>query len=317
MTQPTTNTRLSFSQNNPMLQIAWDSTSVSTFKACPRKYYYSIVCGYTSKDESVDLTFGIAYHSAQEAFHRARAIGATFDQALRIALRTAADATWDRARMRPWGSNSPYKNRETLFRSIVWYFDKYKDDTLETVILANGKAAVELSWRIELGRKAATGEDMLLCGHFDRLVKFASGTWIADYKTTKFNVFEPSFFERYSPDNQFSTYTYAGQLVYNVPIKGVICDAVQVLTEESRFQRAPITRTAQQLLEWRSDLDYWIATAEACAVNGFWPQNDTACGLYGGCPFRQVCGKTPGVREDWLKVSYNQRVWDPLKTREV
>lgn len=309
--------RLSFSPQLPSLQLAWDSTSIGELKTCPRKYEYNIIRGIVPSDTAVDLAFGTYYHSTIEHYHRSRATGASHEAALRVALRHALCQTWNVELGRPWSSDSKYKNRWTLIRSIVWYLDKFQDDPLETIILSDGKPAVELSWSFAIDfASSLTGEQFGLCGHMDRLVTFMGTTWVNDYKSTRSTLSE-DFFDRYSPDNQVSQYTYAGGIIYAQKISGVIIDAVQVQIEGSKFMRAPINRTEAQLEEWRTDLEkWWLPAAERYAEANYWPQNDKSCNLYGGCPYRRVCSKSPSVREDWLKAAYTQRIWDPLQIRE-
>lgn len=300
--------RQSFSSGNPLLQIAWDSTSLGALKTCPRYYYYSIVLGKVTRTESVHLTFGTAYHEAQREYHKCSAEGATHDVAVRSAVRRALKMTMS------WRSDDHYKNRKNLIRTIVWYFEQFKDDPIETVILKNGKPAVELSWRFDTSLTAYTKEPITLCGHLDRLGHFHDKIWINDYKSTK-SYISGDFFARYSPDNQFSTYTYAGKVVYNLEIEGVIVDVAQVLVEGTRFQRGFAHRSDAQIDEWLHDFAWWIKSAEQYASKEYWPQNDKSCGMYGGCPYRSICGKDPGERPLWLDVAFEDRLWDPLQVR--
>ena len=208
------------------------------------------------------------------------------------------------------------KNRETLVRSIAGIFEQFEDDPMETIILSNGKPAVELSFRLELGRKAKqTGEDMLLCGHLDKLAMWQGSPWVIDHKTTKY-MLDDSFFQKFSPDNQMSTYNYASKVVFAIPAKGVVINGVQLGVTFTRFQRGFASRSETQLEEWKTDLDYWLSMAEYFATTGYYPQNDKFCSMYGGCQYRSVCGKSPGnSRIDWLKAAYVKRSWDPLKVR--
>jgi hypothetical protein len=34
--------------------------------------------------------------------------------------------------------------------------------------------------------------------------------------------------------------------------------------------------------------------------------NDAACMMYGGCPFRDVCGKDPSVRQEFLETLFDR-----------
>ena len=54
---------------------------------------------------------------------------------------------------------------------------------------------------------------------------------------------------------------------------------------------------------------------EACAKVQSWPQNDTSCDMWGGCPFRSVCSRPPASREQWIAAEFTTRLWDPLQVR--
>src|SRR5882672_6425582 len=130
------------------IQYSWDSTSLGWFKECARKYYYSMILGLRSKGDSVHLVFGQWYHSALELYDKTRAEGHKHEFALHFVVTEAMAWTWrDGA---PITFDNPNKTRETLIRSVIWYLDHFKDDPAQTVILANGKPAVELSFRMEL-----------------------------------------------------------------------------------------------------------------------------------------------------------------------
>lgn len=307
-------TNSSFSREIPGLQIAVDSTGLGEFKTCPRKYYYSQVLGYLPREGQVHLVFGQLLHRAREIYDHQRAQGATHDQALDATLQDALRATWNRALARPWISNDPIKNRATLLRAIVWYLDQFEHDSFQTLILANGKPAVELSFAFDSGYKAISGEEILLCGHMDRLVENNGETYVADIKTTKYAL-DPKFFDSFTPDNQFSLYVLASKVAFAKPASGLILDAIQVGVNFVRCQRAPIPRSRAAIDEWFQGLGFWLGQMSECATKGQWPMNDKACNLYGGCRFRPVCARPPGAREEWLRVDYEKRNWDPLKAR--
>lgn len=324
------------------IQFAWDSTSLGYLKTCPRLYQYQMIEGYQSKDESIHLRFGIEYHTAIEEFHKARAEGMKRADAMRHTIRQLMHRVWE------WNvdTSTPtgkYKNRNTLVELVIDYLDFYKDDTAKTYIKDDGVAAVELSFRFELdwGPNAAsrfpeTTEELeedckgdpnrtfasqpyLLCGHLDQVVTFADDLYVQDHKTSKTTLGD-FYFDQYSPHNQMTLYTLAGKIVMDQPIRGVIIDAAQLLLEKPHhFKRGMIHRTPEQLEEWIADLEYWFAQAEAYATANYWPMNDMACGMYGGCKFREVCSKSPSTRKvylksDFIKLEPEER-WNPLKER--
>lgn len=295
------------------IQYAWDSTSLGWLKECPRKYYYSMIAQWRTKNKSVHLDFGDWYHKGLETYDRLRAEGKSHDEAQDEMVGRALEWSWDREYSRPKTYDHNMKTRETMIRSLVWYTEHFKDDPAKTVILANGKPAVELSFKLELDR-GPQGQPYVLCGHMDRVVEYLDGTYIMDRKTSSVTV-GSSYFDQYNPDNQMSFYTLAGRIIYNLPIKGVIIDAAQIAVGFTRFSRGFTHRTEAQLDEWLTDSYYWFGLAEKFATEGSWPMNDKSCHKYGGCPFRRVCNKSPEVREKFLETDFHKEEWNPLVPR--
>jgi hypothetical protein len=310
----------SFSRVLPRLQLAWDSTSIGALKTCPEFYHLSIVEGYQPRLQSPHLTFGILVHQAKETYDRQRASGADHDAAVLAVVQHLMCATWDRERKRPWASGDENKNRYTLLRTVVWYFEEYKDDPIRTVQFANGKPAVELSFSFESGITANTGEPYLLCGHIDRVGALNDKLYGCDVKTSKYEL-NARWVAQFSPHNQFTLYAFALRVFYQLPVQGFIVDGAQVLVTLSRFGREFIPRAESQLEEWFRGFAVLVRQAEGYARDGFWPLNETSCDKFmtadgrGGCPFRTVCARPPEARAAWLKSDFVRRVWDPLQVR--
>ena len=306
----------SFSQKLPTLQIYVDASSLTEFKICPRRYYYSIVMGRQPMAESVHLTFGILLHKAAELYHIRRFTKQEGHvNALREVVRWLMHATWDREANRPWTSGDKYKNRFTLVRTVVWYLDKYQDDELRTAILKDGRPAVELPFTMDAGYTAFTGEQFTLCGKLDRIVTFKTQYYVADIKTTQSTIGD-YYFKKYTPDNQVTIYSLAGNAAFELPVEGLIIDGCQIAIEFSRFERGLIERTNEQLLEWQEELGYWLMNMNTCSQQDYWPRNDSACNMYGGCPFRPVCSQAnPTAAQKVIEGAYREKTWDPLKNR--
>ena len=291
------------------IQFAWDSTSLGWLKACPRQYQLSMIDGWRPKGNQVNLTFGILYHEALEHWDRLMVSGGTVDKtfALREVVREALRASWG------WSSGHTAKNRENLIRSIIWYLDEFATDPLETVRLANGKPAVELSFKMELdwGPETAQPQPYVLCGHLDRIVSFSGGIYVTDRKTTGSTI-GSDYFGRFDLDNQMSLYTIAANIVFHTPVKGIIIDGAQIAVGFTRFARGMTYRTPSQTEEWLRDLHYWLAQAESFAAASHWPMNEKSCFL---CAFKRVCSKDPTVRQSILESDFEKRPWNPLEIR--
>lgn len=316
MINPAANGNTSFSSLLPGMQLAVDSTSLGAFKTCPRFYQYSILEGWSPRDESVHLTFGLLLHKALEIYQHCRAEGKEHDDAMDATLVSLGAATWNYELGRTSFLGEGVKNRLTLFQTVVWYLDALAAaDPIETLLLANGKPAVELSFRFDSGLRTQEGEEILFCGHLDRIGRLGAASYIVDPKTSSMDVRSPRWYSQFSPGNQFSLYTIAGKVAFEVEVAGVIADGIQVGVGFARFHRVPIARSQSQLEEWLQDAAVWIGGMELAARKQHWPLNDKSCGLFGGCPFREVCGRSPGAREQWLRTNYVKRVWDPLQVR--
>lgn len=299
------------------LQIAWDSTSIGVLKECPFKYYLSIVCGIIPQGDSVHLKFGLIYHSSIELYHRERARGLDREEAIILAVKFAFNATWEPRLNRPWISDHETKNRKTLLRTLLNYLDNYNDEVerLQTVILPDGTPAVELSFRFNTNYETPTGVPYKICGHIDRLADKDGRYFVCDYKTTSQPLNE-QYWDQYSPNNQLSLYYYAGQIIFERRISGLIIEAARITKDSAEFERRQIDRSEAQLEEWYKDLGYWLAMAELFSKSNYWPKNEKSCKKgYLTCEYINICNKCPNVRANWMKSGYAKRVWDPMQNR--
>lgn len=310
------------------LQFAYDNTSLAALKKCPRYYQFSIILGWQPLGQSVHLRFGIIFHAALELYDKAHAAdpSLTHDDLVDRCVDYVLTATWDRTEQispesgevtesgEPWASGHSAKTRETLVRSVIWYLEEYKDDVAKTLILANGAPAVELSFKLALDQLAPNGSPYLLAGHLDRVVDFGGNVFVMDRKTTG-STLSAYYFRQYSPDGQMSQYTFASKVLLSGPVQGVIIDAAQVAVGFTRFERGITARSDAQLEEWHDNTLYWISLAERYAADGYYPMNESSCGNYGGCSFREVCSQNPRVREHYLRTGFEKRFWNPLQAR--
>lgn len=329
------------------LQFGWDSTSIKIAQECLYKYKLKLLEGWTPFRKSVHLSFGGWYASALESFHKYRADGLSHDDALAEVIGEALIESWEyddcptcfpgkdgkpsglvqvadqelgecpscsgRGLLpgtgQAWASDHNTKTRENLIRTIIWYTEQFHDDPCQTVILSSGEAAVEYSFRLPVDN------DITLSGHLDRLVTYGDKVYIQDQKTTGTTI-TPRYFDQWSTDTQMSLYTFAGQAVFGLPVKGVIIDAAQIAVGFTRFERGFTFRDRPQLDEWYNDAMYHIEAARTATREQHFPMNPGSCGNFGGCQFRHVCSKSPAVRQQFLAADFERgERWDPLKSR--
>ena len=305
-----------FSSRVPQLQLALDSTSLGEFKTCPRKYQYRILEGWVPRAQRIDLVFGLLIHGGVERYHHAKARGESHANALDAAVDWTLRETWDSAKQRPLEMDDPQKNRISVFRTLVWYLDQWGEagDPLQTIILQDGKPAVELSFQFGLGIYTQDGEEFIDCGHMDRMVQLQGDLYDTDVKTTRYQL-DKKFFSQFSPDNQMYNYMTAGQIIAHKPIKGIIIDGLQIGAGFVRNQRHMLQINQKQIEEWLEELREWLEDLERCARRGYWRKNDKACNLYRGCEFRGICSRSPEARQEWLEADFQHEMWNPLEKR--
>ena len=309
-------------------QWAWDSTSLKALYSCERLYAFQFIEDYVSSESSVHLVFGGIYAAALELYHRSVAQGAAHDEALHACVRYALVESWlhslslsgeripNTGQPHPVFSTTNTKTREGLIRTIVWYLEHFRGSHISTLITSSGAAAVEYSFKLELS------PSILYCGHIDRVVTDGRYSYIQDQKTTGATI-GANYVSKYDLDIQMSGYTYAGKIIYNAPIAGVMIDAAQVATDFSAFFRGFTFRSNDALEEWRDESLSRLATIRAKSARyaeegdiGVFAPNFTACTNYGGCPFAEVCAKPRGLRKRFLESNFTRRKpWNPLESR--
>jgi hypothetical protein len=184
------------------IQVAWDSTSLGWLKVCPRLYFYQMIEGWSSNEESVHLRFGQEYHHALQDYDISRSNGIKHNDAVHDTIRELLIRTAD------FDPDHKIKTRTSLVRTVIWYLDQFQREQTHTHILADGKPAVELSFRFELdwgpaqnkivGKRVwdSGSQEMvieptdvttmpqpyILSGHLDRVVSLNDDLFVMDRK---------------------------------------------------------------------------------------------------------------------------------------
>lgn len=318
------------------IQFAWDSVSLSTLLECPQRYKLRIIEGWRSKapGTAIALSFGILVHTGVEEYHRAKARGLNHQDAVHHSLKmvmqksehgvtlysrlpTHEDIEEQKGEAEDdedeGGSlrNAKVRTRYHLWRALVWYFEQYRNDPVEVVQLAEGKPAVEYSFRVGVGKTLSDGTEILLAGHLDKLVRFNGSLFVSDVKTTK--SISRYFFAAFDLSHQMTGYTLGGKLAFEEPVQGVMIDAIALQVGGAKFSRGFTNRTESQLKEYVDLLGYVGRMAEYYYHNNYYPLNTAACMF---CEFKEVCRQPPELRHGYLNFLFKQdEAWNPLKSR--
>lgn len=315
------------------LQFAWDSVSLGNILACPRRYQLEQLEGWRPKAPSsaIALDFGILFHKGLEIYYVERFNGKSKEEAQVLMLSALlrhhrmeaipveddieeaealfqsddSDIPDDGIDLR----NSKIRTRYHLFRALIWYTEHYEDDAFETLVVFE-RPAVEVSFRVEVP-VTVDSNPVILCGHIDRGVKFNGLNYVTDYKTTK--GLSRQFFSSFELSHQFTGYTYAGQIVFDQPVRGAFIDGIALQVGGVKFGRSPTNRTDSQFQEYFRTFQMATDLAAECAETGFYPMNTQSCYF---CKMKEVCSQPPEFQRAHLKEHFYQAPsWNPLENR--
>lgn len=269
-------------------QRRWSPSDLEALKRCARYHQYITRQALRSKYPSASLIFGSALHHALEHYNTRLAQGGTKQDALHLAIICALNEG------QPLKSlTDTRRTLLTLCRAITWYSEQFKEDPLQIAYLPNGSPALELPFKVPIPHLPGHH----LSGIIDRVVSLHGSLYLIDTKTGANDVRKTSYWKRYSPHEQISAYCWAIREAFGINIKGFIIEGFQLAVGFCRIRRGIIPRTSEYLQEWLHDTTLAIQGAERYTQDDYWPMNDGACTVYGGCKLLDICAQSPSHRQ--------------------
>lgn len=309
--------------DRPQLPAYIDSTMISTFRSCRKKFYYTFVRNLQPPGKSVHLIAGGAFAAGLEAARNAAFVDGKehLDDQIAAAYRGFSQS---------WGSNYPddeevdffehhAKNYVNTFSSLELYLSEFPilADPIQPQRFPDGKPTVEFSFALPLDPAEdsgyvlhpSTGAPFIYAGRFDML-----GLWngelpcILDEKTS--SGLGEYWLQQWTLRSQFMGYSWAcAQMGY--PVHQAFIRGVAILKTRTNFLTAPVSYPEFLLQRWHDELKSSIRDIVACWESNTWSYNlGDACAAYGGCGFTSACqARDP---EKWLS-QFDERTWNPLE----
>ena len=266
-------------------QYIWSPSAIDSLQACPRRYYYTYIKGWRTKTPSIHLVFGGLFSQALEHYYSPKG---TLVSTIRLILTLSHN--------NPIFQDEKLKTRYALIRAIVDYIDHYSVTDAPDILYTETPFHISLT------------DGIYITSRFDLVKEVDEQLFILDQKTTRGGL-TSTFFHSFTPNNQMSMYAFAGRVVFNRPVQNIIIDGVQILKNSTHFARGIVSRSTAYLNEWAEGvttfINKWNTTADP-AREADWPQTPSACGYYGGCPFREVCSQSPAARPAYLLKDFTQ-----------
>lgn len=280
------------------------SSALSKLCSCPRKYQHEYVSGRVPLAGTRALDVGILWHRAMERYWSDGR-----DAAIRYLITEASEV-----------DETDVAKLVALLRNYNPPIDQYTVEAIEseftTIIPIPGRTSmrrVRLFGRVDL-----------------RVVKKATGErLVVEHKTTSDTIIGwGPYWQRLNLDRQTSIYmlgTGVECVLYDVvkkpmhrpskdderTAKAFGISVVDAYTErmskdiaanpEEFFQFREIHKTPQDLEETLSDVRGQIASLRQFRSTGYYPRNTDSCrGLYGFCPYLDVCSGSASLDDDTL-----------------
>lgn len=301
-----------------------DSSTLSSWRACRRKFFWSTISSLYPLGKSVHLIAGGAFAAGVEAarrvaFRHPRDREPTHDDLLEAAFK---------AFIREWGDYVPPEDSPKSFHNVFQALAEYllrhppATDEVQPLIRKDGTPAVEFTFGIPLElTHPDTGDPLLFVGRFDLLGTLSGLNCIVDEKTT--TAMGYTWPDQWKLRGQFMGYLWAcQQLGYEVNC--AVVRGIGILKTQYKFQ-THIEQFPQHLIDrWHLMMVHDIAemvVAYKKHKEGLWnndllfPYNFAdSCSAYGGCAFATLClAKDP---EPYMS-NYAHYRWDPLAKQPI
>lgn len=296
----------------PILQQYIDSTMLTAFKSCQKKFYYEFVRGIRPRGKSIDLHAGGCFAKAVETVRKAAFSGMPLPLALALG-RNVFELMWGDFVVL---SDKAVKNKENMWRAVESYMRHYgvHTDRIQPYML-RGTPTFEYSFAIPLDMPGfpmhpITGLPFIFCGRMDQLGAIDGGSigCIMDDKTSARG--GPTWTRQWDMRGQFMGYLWAckvlGIKADHVCVRGVIIHKDDI--EHLMF--GPRAYPDHLIDRWFDTLRHTLVTLVNCWNTNEWNYNfGDACTSYSGCQFAPLC-ESPDY-ENWLD-NYVENRWNPL-----
>ncbi len=293
-----------------------DSSKLSTYLSCPRKYFYKYVLGWKSDRDikSVHLVHGSAWHEAMEYL----LVNGTSLDNLEGAYAKYLDYYSNIFAQVEWEALSP-KNPARAKVALAAYIKRYESDDF-TTIATEIAGSVPVGWRAdESVRRIYFRMDSILQDNKTKLILSM------DHKSAK--SLGVSWVQQWILSTQMHTYLHALLCMYEPDtVKGIIISGVSFLkTKPSDMMRLDFTKTPDMITTWLWEINTLLSRLEfdmSCledsspkdAVLTAFPRNPNSCSDYFGCPFLDYCNVWPNPlkRAEEPPSGMKRAYWNPM-----
>lgn len=287
----------------------WDYTTISTFQACPKKYYFRMIKHLVPTTTAPALLFGKALHSALEVFYKDIREGKDRATALASSIKIFQDNYET-----PEGEEK--RTTENAIKLLKGYEEVYRNEPFKVL-------GQEIGFAVPVFYKDSTGveKSFLLCGRLDALIDWNGVLYVLEHKTT--TMLGANYFYQFEMSMQVDGYVYAASQHTGRKCLGAVVNALEVWKDvkketsktkklEDHYARDPISRSDYELSEYLKDAGEWVERIIDSEKRNSFPRHKGACFTYNyKCPYWDICKY--GEDEKIIGRTYKVEKWEPYK----
>lgn len=287
-----------------------DSSKLSTYLACPKKFQLSHVKNLKPIKEAIFYDFGKAIHVGFEHYFQN-------DKNLDAGL-SAIDAYVKENDFTPIDDPKEHRTPDTARMVLIEYNRRFASEPIVPLI-QNDKKLIEVtfSFPVDIFETENCIYDVLYAGKIDMICAIGKTNYIMDHKHTSSK--KPTWYLKYQyPNDQMAGYIFAENVYLDFQVMGVCINLVHVTKTKIDFEKRVISYTKEQLEEWFKNLHFLAERIVNDIDQNTFPRYSTSCySMYGGCSMLQVCSNPVSVRKAIIEMDFKVQEWNPLAREET
>lgn len=313
----------------------YDNTRVSSFRTCPRQFYFRHIKHLSPTRTRYPLVFGSSWHDAMDVvWEELCKLTSIPSDETKINI---AQKAWEAFQKR-WVEEglTPPKDMGTDELKLIQPRDPY--NALEMLYNYVDERAPRLCRKdfelVEIEKPFAVpldpeDETLFYVGRLDKVFKFQEAHYFGEHKTSSLSTrggksFQSSFIDSFSPNSQVDGYLYVGHMLYGDKFKAVWIDGALVHKEtHDLFRFLPVERRFSQLDAWLWECRDWIdriegnsEAAEQTSPNdpymSAFAKNTGACNNYGRCDYMDICKMWANPVGKEIPPGFEDKKWSPF-----
>jgi len=286
-----------------------DSSKLTTYMDCPRRYFFEYALGWRSDAPNNHLVFGTAWHDAMEHL----LLNGYDDDSIMAAFELFIASYREHF---PASSDELYspKTPEKALGALGLYCERYQNDLQNFETLYT-----------EIAGTVPINNDQVLHFRLDSICRERDSGRIFSLEHKTGSRISRFWTDQWPMAVAVGTYTHVMNCLYDPKdVWGVKINGTFFQKTKIDFLRVPVRKTLDHMKQWLWNVSWWAdqirwqfdlleRCSESDQVLTAFPQQPGSCTKYFGCPYHDFCLAWPNplAHADEPPAGYKTEWWDP------